>query len=129
MAKSKHTPQERRHEDYVYRDGRYYANYQVYDDGRIGSHQLADELKYLNEQRRALLSADLQHKNWMLGQLTKIEGDFSNWQKRAQNEFKIIIPDYDPAKVQYLCDVETGILTPQPIEQPEPSDTETEGLC
>lgn len=111
---------DRRFDDYVYRNGEGYHNYQVFDDGRIDMHWWMGDLRAIICESNALTEMHEHFSNFYLKQLREYEKRRANFWQRMIKDLQMIDPTFDKTKFTYGIDLDTGFLTRAPIkEKPE----------
>lgn len=121
MAKEKKS-EERRHGDKVYRDGKMYGNYAVYDDGRIEMSPWRESMNGLRATENAIWDMEKSFERLVFERRRDLQEQIIKYWRSFSRELKLIDPTFDEDKWTYGIDGDgyvTKTAKPEPAKADE----------
>lgn len=109
---------DRRFGDFVYRNGKMYHNYQVFDDGRINAHWFVGGFRLTDDEHRALQMMVEDFNNYMNKRYSALAEKLQKQWRDFIGELKLIDPAFDNERYAYGLHYETGMVTKTENKKP-----------
>ena len=121
MSSSARKEKERRHGDKVFRDGKMFAGYEVYDDGRIRMLPWRTKVDKLDAVNDAIWDMERSFERLVFERRRQFQDDLAEFRRNFTSELKLLDPSFDLDKFTYHIDRD-GFVIKTPRKQPKADD-------